>query len=176
MQQFVMTRRQTRLQFILCKKFYHSKYPLCCCPTNNGKCSILEGHTQTFSFRNKRDVSVSFKTPWKLFKNIESRMTSAEHLLWVYSQPNINRLGHTREAEPLNAHGLCFPSCEQQFCLLYLHRAPENSRKLLFEQEENPDHKPVVFYSVKNNPVSEPNTNPHMLGGSPPESTPFISS
>lgn len=88
----------------------------------------------------------------------------------------MNGLGHTR-AESLNAYGLCFSSCEQQRCLLHLYRAPKKSKnRHLFKQEESPDHKPVVVYIVKNNPMSEPNANTHMLGGSPPESTAFISS
>jgi len=89
----------------------------------------------------------------------------------------MNGLRCTREAESLNAYRLCFSSCAQKCCLLYLYRAPENSKnKLLFERKENPDHKSVVFYIIKNNPVSEPNTNTCMLGGSTPESTAFISS
>lgn len=173
MQQFVMTKRQPSLWWRTLwashKKFYPSKYAVCCSATDVPSWKV----TQIFSFRNRSDVSVYFKTPWKLFKNRDSRMTSPERFYTILLR---NGLGHTREAESLNAYGLCF-SAQQQCCLLYLCRAPENSKNtLLFKQEENPDHKPVFFYIVKNNHVSEPNTNTHMLGGSPPESTAFISS
>lgn len=84
----------------------------------------------------------------------------------------INGLGHTRESESVNAHVLCFSSCEQQCWLLYVREAPEHSKnKLLFKRDENPDHKPIVFYIAENNPISEPNTSICMLVGSPPEST-----
>lgn len=111
MQQFVMTKSDPDFDedWALCKKFYHSKCTLCCCATDNGRFPSWQVPRWHFHSETE-EVSIYFKTPWKLFKNRESQTASPEHF-WVPWHPTYSP-EHIKEAESLNAYGLCFSSCD----------------------------------------------------------------